>query len=208
MNNVKIDVINLEHRTDRRAQVLGALLHIQDLRIEDVDIFKAHKDDVNGALGCAISHFSVLAEFLKSPQYDYQLIFEDDIEFKKTFNIHELINSLDGRFDCFLFAHNKAITIENLSGGFSRVINAQTTSGYIVTRTFAPRLLEKFAESINNLHKFGNPIQKATTYSLFSIDVLWKELQLRFNFITTIPSLAKQRSSYSDVEMKHVDYGA
>jgi hypothetical protein len=42
-----------------------------------------------------------------------------------------------------LFAHNTAVVIENVGDKFSRVINAETTSGYIVTRKFAPFLLSK-----------------------------------------------------------------
>ena len=39
-----------------------------------------------------------------------------------------------------MFAHNTAVVIENVGDKFSRVINAETTSGYIVTRKFAPFL--------------------------------------------------------------------
>lgn len=207
MNKIKIDIINLEHRTDRKDQVLKSLKQIEDVRIDETNIFKAHKDEINGALGCAISHFSILAEFIKNTQFEYQIVFEDDIEFKHKIKIHELVQSIAGKFDCFLFAHNTAIATDNIDGKFSRVINAQTTSGYIVTRDFAPVLLNKFAESINNLLKYRNPDQKDLVNSLFAIDVLWKQLQITHNFITTIPSIGYQRESFSDIESRNVSYG-
>lgn len=207
MKNIKVDIINLEHRTDRKIQVLNSLTNIEDLKVDESNIFKAHNDEINGALGCAISHFSVISDFIKNGNYHYQIIFEDDIEFRKKFKITELISSLTGRFDCFLFAHNTALFTENLSGGFVRAINAQTASGYILTREFAPLILEKFAESINGMIKFRNPSQKNTVNHFFAIDQLWKQLQLTHRFVTTNPAMGFQRPSYSDIEMKDVDYG-
>lgn len=207
MNKIKIDIINLEHRTDRKEQVLKSLKQIEDVRIDETNFFKAHRDDINGALGCAISHFSILADFIKNTQFDYQIVFEDDVEFKRKIKIHDLLQSITGKFDCFLFAHNTAIATNNIDGKFSRVINAQTASGYIITRAFAPVLLNKFGESINNLLKYRNPDQKDVVNSLFAIDVLWKQLQINYNFLTTFPSMAFQRQSYSDIEKKDVNYG-
>ena len=129
MYNLKVDIINLEHRTDRKEQVLKSLMQIEDLEIDERNFFKAHKSENNGALGCAISHFSVIAEFIKQTQYDYQIIFEDDIEFKHKVKLQEILQSIKEKFDCFLFAHNNALVTENIDAKFSRVINAATTSG-------------------------------------------------------------------------------
>lgn len=207
MYNIKVDIINLEYRTDRKERVLKSLMQIEDLEIDERNIFKAHKSENNGALGCAISHFSVIAEFIKQTQYDYQIIFEDDIEFKHKVKLQELLQSLKEKFDCFLFAHNNAFMTENLDDIFSRVINSATTSGYIITRGFAPILLEKFGESINNLSKFAHPEQKNIINSLFAIDVLWKQLQITHKFIATVPSIGYQYESFSDIELKKVNYG-
>lgn len=54
MNNIKIDIINLEHCTDRKERVLNSLEQIDDAKIDEANIFKAHRDEDNGALGCAI----------------------------------------------------------------------------------------------------------------------------------------------------------
>ena len=54
MNNIKFDIINLEQRTDRKERVLHSLKQIDDAKIDEANIFKAHRDEDNGALGCAI----------------------------------------------------------------------------------------------------------------------------------------------------------
>lgn len=147
-----------------------------------------------------------MAEFIKQTQYDYQIIFEDDIEFRQKIKIQELIYSLGGGFDCFLFAHNAAVVIEKVGDKFSRVIGAHTASAYIVTRKFAPVLLSKFAGSVNNLSKFRSS-PKEVVNSFFAIDILWKELQITHKFLTTVPSMAFQYPSYSDILQRDVDYG-
>ena len=44
MNNIKFDIINLEQRTDRKERVLHSLKQIDDAKIDEANIFKAHKD--------------------------------------------------------------------------------------------------------------------------------------------------------------------
>ena len=70
-----------------------------------------------------------------------------------------------------MFAHNVALVIENAGDKFSSVINAQTSLSLIVTREFAPVLLSKFADSVNNFSKFRSS-PKEVVNSLFAIDVL------------------------------------
>lgn len=210
MRNIKIDIINLAHREDRKNQSIQSMTKIKDLIIAKENFFEACNMPDNGALGCAISHFSVISDFIKQPQYEYQLVFEDDIEFRQEFELNSIFNVMNQfspTFDAFLFAHNTALFTEVLYSNYQRVINAQTTSGYLITRKFAPKLLECFAMAINFMNKFSNPEQRPLINSLFAIDVLWKQLQLENIFITTDPAYGFQRAGYSDVEKKDVDYG-
>lgn len=103
----------------------------------------------------------------------------------------------------FVCAQHSGSNWENVGDKFSRVINA---SAYIVTRKFAPVLLSKFAGSVNNLSKFRSS-PKEVVNSFFAIDILWKELQITHKFLTTVPSMAFQYPSYSDILQRDVDYG-
>jgi len=210
MRNIKIDIINLAHREDRKNQSIESMAKIKDLIITKENFFEACNMPDNGMMGCAISHFSVISDFIKQPEYDYQIIFEDDIEFRQEFELKSILNVLyqfAPTFDAFLFAHNTAIFTEVIYSNYQKVINAQTASGYLIARKFAPKLLECFARAINSMSKFSNPEQRPLINSLFAHDILWKQLQLENLFITTNPAHGFQRASYSDIEKKDVDYG-
>jgi hypothetical protein len=106
----------------------------------------------------------------------------------------------------FVCAQHSGSNWENVGDKFSRVINASTASAYIVTRKFAPVLLSKFAGSVNNLSKFRSS-PKEVVNSFFALDILWKELQITHKFLTTVPAMAFQHPSYSDILQRDADYG-
>lgn len=210
MRSTKIDIINLAHREDRKNQSVASMMKIKDVVITEENFFEACSMPDNGMLGCAISHFSIISDFIKQPKYDYQIVFEDDIEFRYEFELNtifKVLNEFAPTFDVFLFAHNTAVFTEVIHSNFHKVINAQTASGYLITRKFATKLLECFARAINNMSNFSNPEQRPLINALFAHDILWKQLQLEHLFITTNPAYGFQRASYSDIEKKNVDYG-
>ena len=67
--------INLDHRTDRRAEIEGELSRF-DLKFERFPAI-AHKI---GGVGCGTSHLEVI-KLAKKRGYKNVVIFEDDIEF-------------------------------------------------------------------------------------------------------------------------------
>ena len=210
LNKFKIDIINLAHRADRKAQVIDAMKKIIDIEITEKNFFPAVHMPDNGMLGCALSHFSVLTEFIRDTNYDYQVVFEDDIEFKQEFQIrpiYEFIVKNEPNIDVFLFSHNHAVITKSMGINFQQVVNSQTASGYLVTRTYAPKLIECFARAINFMLRFKDYQQKAVVNALFAHDILWKQLQLEGCWIATDPALGFQRQSYSDIENKDVWYG-
>lgn len=206
MKKIKLDIINLEHRADRKIDVLKAINNITDIGSLGYKFYNACYTPGNGSLGCAISHFSVISEFIKSTEFDYQVILEDDIQFNVEFNLKELVMSIDGKFDCFLFTHNTAVIENNIIDNIYRVYNSQTATGYIVSRQFAPVLLRAFAMAINCIAKYSDISNLELVKSMFAIDMVWKPLQIDYVFLTTIPPMAFQRPSFSDIENTHVDY--
>ena len=209
MNNIKISIINLESRADRRSAVLADLRNIGQIKVSEDNLFKAILNEGNGALGCAISHFTILSQFISEIQYEYLVVFEDDFMPRKSIDPGDILLKLKGlvSLDIFLFSHNMAVTTQKIGEDFHRVIDSQTTAGYLITRKFAPKLLTVFAQSINLLSLYKNTQKNALINKFFAIDSLWKPLQIENNFITTIPALGEQRASFSDIEKKHVDYG-
>jgi glycosyl transferase, family 25 len=208
---IKIDIINLKHRNDRKQRVTEELKKIVDLEIDESNFFDALYIPDNGMLGCALSHFTIISNFIKNTKYQYQVIFEDDIVFKKNVFLKDVIGVFKKypQINLYQFAQLGATGIQNLEGDFWRVVNTTTCSGYIIKREFAPRILMCFAKSINLLSKYHsiNNKQEHFIRNNFTIDILWKELQTEFFFVTNFPSYAFQGQSFSDIQKKTVQLG-
>ena len=83
--------------------------------------------------------------------------------------------------------------------GFKKIIDNQTTTGYIIKTSFIPKLLENLNESIQ-LQQSG--LEK----NISSIDQYWKKLQLTSNFYYFADVFGGQLPSWSNIENRWVDY--
>ncbi len=204
---VGIDVvyyINLDHRTDRKEALLENLKEygIPERKIQRID---AVLNKENGALGCTLSHIKTYETFMKS-NYKTCIILEDDFMFYGPKEIvQQRFNDLQTiPYDVFLVAANtKAHTFktqESKYTHFQKVLNAQTTAGYVLTKAFCPRLLANVKEGSERL--MNDPENRSD----YAIDQYWKLLQPIANWYITSPTLGKQRPSYSDIENAIVDY--
>lgn len=178
--------INLDRRTDRWT-----------LFTENFDKFKvpytrfSAVEDTNGALGCAKSHVAVL-----ELQQDLPLAFvvEDDAMIQEPIEafIDEFLKS---DADVLLLGYNTR-SFKNYSSTFFRVVDAYTTSCYIVKAKALPDVLASFRKSVEDLSKkIRNPI-----------DLEWHKLQKRRVFVVPKRHVVIQRESYSDIERKIVNY--
>ena len=208
--NIDTYLISLKNRPDRRQ---ASLLELKKLGINEefIKIIDAQYTASNGAIGCANSHGFTLSKFLFESDADYCLILEDDFEcideivFKDS--IKKILTS-DVDWDVVLLASNmtvplQATTIQNLF----KVINAQTTSAYLVKRKFCPTLIKIFYESAYKNSESLKVLDNKTANHFFAIDMSWKQLQLQHNFLAFLPQLIRQRDSYSEIENKEVSYG-
>jgi hypothetical protein len=73
------------------------------------------------------------------------------------------------------------------------MINAQTTSGYVVSRKFAPILLKNYKEGADLLSNTKDRFH-------YSIDMYMKLLQPNNKWLCLSPKIGKQIESYSDIE--------
>lgn len=207
MNN-HIDIIyyiNLDHRIDRKEQLLGELDKVnfpKDKIIRIPAVYNKHGD-----VGCSYSHVKALETFLNS-NYNNCLILEDDFEFVETKNnidylFKELVNN-QINYDVLLlstFTVEKAHTKYNF---IDKLLNAQTTAGYITTRKYAPKLLDNYKEGVSLLENSYNNGKKEDVY--YAVDQYWKRLQPTDNWYSFSKVIAKQRNSYSDIDKKFKSY--
>jgi hypothetical protein len=210
---IAVKIINLPHRTDRRDECIIEAARI-GFQITENEFFAARHIENNGKLGCSLSHGKVLADFLYGESRDYILVLEDDFSIRNPDTFRSTLDSIlkqSANWDVYLLGHNAAIPIEGTPiRDTYKVINSQTTSGYLVGRSYAPNLVKSFYRSAELLSRYKSlPHElRIHAYNLFSCDILWKDLQIKHRHWASLPSLIYQRPSYSDIEQTQVHYGS
>ena len=144
-------------------------------------------------------------EFINSDKKNQTcLILEDDFEFTKDQEfVNNIINKFFNnvkKFDVLMLASN-ILNAQSTDYEFlQKIIDAQTLSGYIVHRDFAPILLQNYRESISLLQRAGFKCYP------YCFDIYMKKLQPVSNWYCLNPKVGKQIESYSDIENRVVDY--
>ena len=196
-NTIPVMYINLERRTDRKENVIKELYKIG---IERPICFKAVELE-NGAVGCSISHLKCI-EIAKKNNYDYIFICEDDIEFtdpKLFLNQLEIFITSDINWDVILVAGNNMLPYTPVNDVCIKVMNCQTTTGYIVKNNYYDKLIQNFKSGIQNL-------LKQPSNNEFKIDKYWFRLQREDNWYLIIPLTIVQKEDYSDIEKKVTNF--
>ena len=191
--------INLEHRKDRNNEFLDNFNSKDKTRIDRV---KGHYYSDNGAVGCLMSHITALNIALNDANSGENiLICEDDFYVKDMDYCNkmlELFFSKIDSWDVIMLGHN---TIESKDTGIQteqnekiiKILNSQTTSGYMIKKQYIPRILEIWEKDMQEY-------LKTNEWGNFYTDQSWKVLQPKDNWYSFTPSVAHQRTSYSDIQ--------
>jgi glycosyl transferase family 25 len=178
--------INLDSRPDRRV-----LIEAECARLGlDAERFPAIVR-TPGGLGCGESHLAVL-RLARERGYDRVLILEDDVEFvvdRATFDA-----AIPDTFDVFLISYNMIRRDGN------RVVEAQTTGGYIVASHYYDTLIKRWEEGLALYYQY--PEQHWN----YILDQYWKPLQLIDQWYASPTELCIQRPGYSDLSGCFVDH--
>ena len=186
--------INLEHRIDRLVHVKQELAKINVVGSR----FNAIKL-ANGAVGCSMSHLKCL-EQAKQNGSPYVFVCEDDIQF----------------LDPTLFLKNLGLFCETIKSDWDvliicppfqpigdfcvRLVNCQTTTGYIVQQHYYDTLIANYREGITKL--LSDPTNKRE----YAIDMYWKRLQAKDRWYMIVPPTVVQMEGFSDVEGRETNY--
>jgi hypothetical protein len=207
MDNIDIIYyINLDHRIDRKEQILQELqrMNIPDSKIERIPALYTKGF---GILGCGLSHIKALEIFMKS-DYKNCLILEDDFMFSVDVNYSNFLLTTffkkNPTFDVCMLSGNLMKSQETVSPFIKKVIDVQTTSSYIITKKFAPILISNLYESTRLLADWKNKI--AETKHEYCLDIYWKTLQPQSEWYILHPKIGFQRESYSDISNHITDY--
>jgi GR25 family glycosyltransferase involved in LPS biosynthesis len=194
----KIIYINLNKRTDRRAEIEEELNHF-DLKYER---FEAIETPGFGIHGCGLSHLQVL-KHAKEQGYKNILILEDDFQFlvtKEEFekNLTQFFE-LDLNFDVCMLSYNLQETQNTEHDFLLKVLEAQTASGYIVNSNYYDKLIE--------LYEWALPLLERTkVHWVYANDVVWKKYQKEDLWYCFKTRIGKQRDGFSDNAECFVSY--
>jgi hypothetical protein len=194
--------INLDRRTDRRAEMEGVL---QDLGLaEKAERFPAIAKS-QGILGCGLSHLECL-RMARARGWQNVLIFEDDFlpHFRKEefwIRVQDALQTLSsgGGYDVLMLSHNLQRS-EPFGPNLLKVLDGQTASGYIVHRDFYDPLIAIYEDAMPKLDATWRHWEYAN-------DVIWKKLQPTSRWYALKERLGRQRPSHSDNTGGWTDYG-
>ena len=173
--------INLDECTDRRKHLEQYVIG-QYSFFGMLERFSAIRHE-NGAIGCGMSHYTILEQELQKGGDDLICVIEDDFHIINPPNFNGFLRDFDAikntdAWDIIVFTP-RGETIpgtEIMSAhNFNRIHKNQTTTGFIMTRAFASVLAKTFRTSCEQLAKGGKPDDCATAQ-------YWKTLQDKYRF--------------------------
>ena len=190
-------LINLDSRPDRLSESVKELQKISISSISRMpgQVYTgAPNQNINGAIGCMLSHKLCLEEALR--QNKNVFIFEDDVQFLPHENLKEIIDQCceeleNTNFDVFYLGGNLLRPAFQKSERLAKLNHAQSTVAYGVKYEFIEKLLSYFPTTT-----FTEPID--VTYANRVIP--------ENNCYISVPMCAIQRKGYSDIELQEVDY--
>jgi GR25 family glycosyltransferase involved in LPS biosynthesis len=197
MNNIAQTIyINLDRRTDRRAEMEAELAKI-GLVAERFPAIERKP----GALGCGLSHLAILRK-AKEEGWENVLILEDDFTFLvdgPTFD-QELKAVFDPKipYDVIMLAYGSNY-VSPFTNTLNRVTNAQTTSGYLVHNRFYDTLIHTWSNATMKMEATGDDHTNA-------IDMAWKHLQVTADWFCFNRRIGLQRPGFSDIVGSFVTY--
>ena len=201
MNNI-LDIkhvfyINLASRSDRKQHV-EEQLQIFGFNAERFNAIKLP----NGALGCSMSHLKCL-EIAKQNNFSHILIVEDDIKFLDPTLFKTQLNTFlsnHSHWDVIIFGGNNFPPYQKIDNTCVKVLNCQTTTGYLVNGHYFDKLINNFKMGIDRL------IREPELRNIYAIDKYWFNLQKVDNWFLIIPLTVTQKKDYSDIEKKVTNY--
>jgi glycosyl transferase, family 25 len=196
--------INLDYRTDRKIHFDKNVK--SNSFFKNINRFSAIKES-NGYIGCSKSHIEVLEKCLDKDG-EYFMICEDDLQINNNESLENFITNFNkiknvDKWDLITLTpyycqphHEQDNTM--LQCNFIRLITSQTTTAYIIKKTFIKILLDNIKYSMNKLSNGED--------NKFVIDQYWKNLFPSHNIYVFKNIFASQLSGYSDNLKEYANY--
>lgn len=202
--------INLDERKDRNKEILDEIKKV-GLPKEKVHRLSAVKRKW-GALGCSLSHRAVM-EFIIEKGWQRTLVLEDDAGFEESRwssgikDINKMISSsglknTDSKWDVIFlggFVRDPDGPVKTEYETLWRTKNTSCTHSYIIRGEYAKKVLDHTDVAIQMMAKYPSNQKQ------YNLDNAWSQLMTEDKWYITLPTLAYQRESYSDIEGKNAN---
>jgi GR25 family glycosyltransferase involved in LPS biosynthesis len=212
MNRIdKVFYINLESRTDRRAEIEEELKTQFKYGCAErfVGITAAAcglQGKLSGAYGCVMSHINLFRKMILN-NWDTMMVLEDDAKLiTSREEMDKYIEAfLDDEQSDILCIGNSCGNNKDYNEVFNRCFNTQTTSCYVLKKKFVKTLLDCYftdpSEAMTLKEDCGNIKERVGI-----LDTAWFPLQQSHFFMMPKVRQVIQRESYSDIVNEVVFY--
>jgi GR25 family glycosyltransferase involved in LPS biosynthesis len=177
--------INLKERTDRweECQEEFEKIHFYPERFEAIK-------DKNPVIGCLKSHIEILK--IAKQENKNVLIFEDDVSFINT-ETHIVEKALDELYNLdfclFYLGGNILKPFYQITNHLAKLTHCQSTHAYSCSKKYVPMVLDFLEKNI------------------YYVDCLYSDYIVPSTpCFVTVPLIATQRTSYSDIEHREMTY--
>ena len=196
----KIFYINLDKRMDRRDQIEHELKEYN--LYDNAERFQAIHTPDQGILGCTMSHLAVI-KLAKERNYNQVLILEDDFYFvisKEEFE-NELTTFFERNipYDVCMISYKINESKQTEYPFLTKVIDAQTGSGYIIHQSFYDTLIKVFEDAIE-------PLRETQQHWIYANDQIWKTIQPNSKWYALTTRCGRQRDGFSDNSNRYQEY--
>lgn len=199
--------INLDYRSDRRLQ-FEDWIEESGFPAEKVTRISGTPTPGNGILGCTMGHIKAIETFLSS-SFTNCIIFEDDyvpLDIPTFWQNFQKLKDSKLEYDIVMGSYNVLDYDDTQFDFIKRVKASLTASAYLITRDFAPKLVEVLKEGLQKkVEREAITHQKADE---FSNDVYWQKLMPVSKWYCFYPRIGIQRESYSDIQGHVTAYNA
>ena len=179
--------INLEIRPERKGQTISEL---RKLGIKKPNRFNAISHDIP-LVGCALSHIGVL-EKAKELNWDYVIVFEDDIKIEGKKNLLKKFNKyIKTDFDVLYLGVWNYLPPQKINDDLAKVVRGSCLHAYIVKSHYYDTLINHLKESIEL--KIKDPENNN-----YNNDEYIHTLQQKDNWYCITPIHITQRDGWSD----------
>ena len=179
--------INLENRPERN---LDTIVELKKLGIKKPNRFEAIKHEI-GLVGCALSHIGCI-EKAKELNWDYVVIFEDDIKIEGEKNIIEKFNKfIKYDFDVLYLGVWNYVPPIQFERDLARVVKGVCFHAYIVKSHYYDTLINNLKEGIELKLKDPNN-------GKYNSDEYSEILQQKDRWYCIVPIHITQKDGWSD----------